>query len=228
MKKMKKIFNSLFLLIVYPIKLLRRSKFDNFVGGLMFGALFSLFVNVITIQLQEVIQRQRILEAVEQEIVGNLLQANNYITFVNDEIEGKKSPNIYYSIPTYEDRVWNNAEALKYVVQLEPTIQTKLILYYRITVAWQNRAIIKHNEIISQELADCFLNVPESNIENCQLTYYSLLNAEVDSADSMFNDSKALLDLFHPTQDRLKNPLLRFFLGKNSMRILQGDAPNTN
>lgn len=34
----KKIFSNLLLIFAYPFKLLKKSKFDNFVGGIIFGA----------------------------------------------------------------------------------------------------------------------------------------------------------------------------------------------
>ncbi len=64
---MKKVFSNVFLVFVYPLSFLRKMKVNNFLGGLILGAVISLIVNVATVQIQEKINKQRILEAVENE-----------------------------------------------------------------------------------------------------------------------------------------------------------------
>ncbi len=93
---MKKVFSSLILAVTFPVKLLKKTKVDNFVGGLIFGAIFSLVVNIVTVQIQETIQKQRILEAVENEILTNTLTANQIAKQNQDKIDKKEALNVFY------------------------------------------------------------------------------------------------------------------------------------
>lgn len=78
----KKVWSNIVLLFSFPVKLLKKSKFDNFVGGLIFGALFSLVVNVATVKIQEDINKQRALEAIEREMIFHTITANKKIVIL--------------------------------------------------------------------------------------------------------------------------------------------------
>lgn len=110
---MKKVFSSLFLVFLlpyrafkFPIKILKKSKIDNFLGGLIVGALFSLLVNILTIQIQELMQKQRILEAVETEIVTNMLQAKSDIENAIQQSKENAHANPYITRRKFSRNLW--------------------------------------------------------------------------------------------------------------------------
>jgi uncharacterized membrane protein YgaE (UPF0421/DUF939 family) len=72
---MKKIIPNTLGTILIPIRLLKKISRNNFINGLIVGAICSLIVNIITVQVQEELQKQRILEAIENEIMTNMLQS---------------------------------------------------------------------------------------------------------------------------------------------------------
>lgn len=76
---MKKVWTSITLLFSYPFLVLKNTKIDNFVGGLIVGAIFSLIVNIATVKVQEDINKQRALEALEREMIFHTITAKSLI-----------------------------------------------------------------------------------------------------------------------------------------------------
>jgi hypothetical protein len=105
-----------------PLLVFGRLRKGGFVSGLIFGAVFSLVVNIFTVQIQETIQKQRVLEALENEIVGNMLFASSRIEQNLERLDTKERPNIYYSPRSYSREVWGTSEAMKFIVQLDSDI----------------------------------------------------------------------------------------------------------
>jgi hypothetical protein len=205
------------------INIFKKLGFNSFVGGLVFGAVFSLIVNMVTVKVQEIIQKQRILESVEFEILNNYLQANNIAAENTKQIVEKSNPNIFHTIsPYFNDLLTQSTEPLQYIAQLDPSIQSQLTTYYSIIVKGQNEMMFKLNDYAEKKLIDCydFSVLEEKEQKKCLNDYYSILDIEADSADYMSKNSFELLDTFHPTKDRLNNPILRLFMGNKSVRIL--------
>lgn len=223
---MKKVLSTLILGITFPIKLLKRTKIDNFVGGLIFGALFSLFVNVVTVQIQETIQKQRILEAVENEILNNTLQANYVASQNQTTIDQKGKYNPFYGTQRYTRDIWTQStEPLQYVAQLDQDTQTKVVSYYSATVNLTNRLLDNVDYRLDKELEGCF--EIDSKIvlilqEKCNDVYHLILGMERDAAMEMAKNGIDVLTKFHPTQDRLNNWFLRLLMGNKSTRVLSG------
>lgn len=210
------------LIVIYS---LRKIKINSFVGGLIFGALFSLLVNVVTIQIQELVQKQRILEAVENEILNNTLRSKNILTTNNENITKKDTPNLFHDYYRYTNDLWTQStEPLQYLVQLDPQIQTKVILYYTYSIRYANHMEEKYEEIADKQLENCYdisiLNSTQTS--KCNNWYWTILGWEAGDAEDMFNKGMDVLAAFHPTKDRLNNTFLKLLMGDRSTVILSG------
>ncbi len=211
-----------------PFKLIKKSRVDNFLGGLIAGALFSLLVNIFTLQVQEQISKQRILEAIENEIASNMLQASNVLTENNDTQQNNKGINNFHTFRKYTRDLWEQStEPLQYIAQLDQKTQIKLSLYYTVTVPRTNLLQDKLNAISDKLITSCFdefyVDIIKSKVSECNKAYYNLLQLEsYSTSKNIFDESFALLNQFHPTADRLNSRVLKFLMGSNSMRILSG------
>lgn len=220
---MKKIFSSLILVITFPVKLLKKSKIDNFVGGLIFGAVFSLIVNVVTVRIQEIVQRQHILEAVENEITNNTLIAN-YISQQTYDINKEYNP--FYTIQKYSKDIWEqSSEPLQYISQLDQQTQIAVMGYYTTTVPLNNGMLNKLERITDEKLSNCidFENIlSETEKIKCSDSNNFMLELEKSTATEMAKQGFNLMEVFHPTKDRLDNWFLKLIMGTKSTRILSG------
>jgi len=223
---MKKILSNLLLVFTFPFKALRKSKIDNFVGGLIFGAIFSLVVNIFTVQIQEIIQKQRILEAIENEIATNLIRSNNIIT-INNENSKKNIPlNFFYVAPKYSSDLWSqSSEPLQYVAQLDPKVQGAISVYYSITVSGTNDMVNKTNEMLNRRTDLCYSAETDTIKEDKTCLGLSNIAREMETmgAELISVQSLELLKIFHPTQDRLNSKFIRLMMGSKSMKILSGE-----
>lgn len=204
---------------------IRRFKLNGFVGGLMFGAIFSLFVNVITVQIQELVNKQRALEAVESEIMINLLQANSIIRQNNDKVDNDVSINYLHSSPLYSLDVWSQSEPLRYIAQLDQDVQSNVILYYNVIAKNANMSVGRANNLLEQDLPECYSNnyIFKKDDVKCLMLEEEVYAFENLAADLMSEYSDKVLDNFHPTQDRLNSFLLKLLMGNKSTRILSGE-----
>lgn len=220
--KIKPIFTSPLLLL----KSLRKTRIDNFLGGLILGAIFALIVNLVTVQVQEVIKKQRVYEAIENEVLNNLLTANNIVKLNTEDIDNKTQTNYLYSPRKYSKDLWvQSGEPLQYIAQLDRETQNKLSIYYSLTVPNSNAVVEKIENITDEKLADCFLRtgiLTEAEKKECRDMYETLLIFERMPAEWMSKGSYELLQVFHPTKDRLNNFFLRLILGSESTRPLSG------
>lgn len=224
---MKRIFSSVFLIFVYPVRFFKKIKINNFLGGLILGAIISLIVNIATVQIQGKLDRQRILEALENEILTNTLDAKNIVTAYSNFLNVYQKPNYFYVTHQFTRDLWQqSSEPLQYVAQLNKSIQSSVVGYYTITIPQTNSMLEKIEELKRDKLANCFdldgkgLGVSEEL--NCQSWQRLVKKLENDSAIQIGNAGFDLLKKFHPTEDRLNNILLRLIMGSDSVRILSG------
>lgn len=221
---MKRSVNSVLILLTWPFRLFRKTKVDNFVGGLIFGAIFSLIVNVLTVQLQEMIQRQRILEAVENEITNNTLRANS---IAQQEHNTKESYNPFYTIQRYSKDIWGqSSEPLQYISQLDQQTQIIISNYYSTTVPLTNAMLDRLERVTDEKLENCITYDATSFVkdnEECKTWNNLRLELEKSTAVEMANQGLEVMNKFHPTKDRLNSPLLKLILGSQSTRILSGE-----
>ncbi len=220
---MKKVLSSLILLVTFPVRLLKKTKVDNFVGGLIFGALFSLLVNIITVQIQERINKQRAFEALENEIMINMLQANEVIKTNDTAQKNNTSLNFFYfSLPYSVDFWTQSSEPLRYTAQLDQDTQGRIMLLYSSIYKNANGYINRTNNLIDQDLKNCFddnLKYKKEDIE-CLKLENNIRITESLAADIVSQYSNEILEIFHPTQDRLENWFLKLLMGDKSTRIL--------
>jgi len=223
---MKKIFNSILLLLSLPVKVLKKTKIDNFLGGLIFGAIFSMLVNILTVQLQEIIQKQRILEAIENEIMTNMLTAREVIEYNQEQIDSDARFNPYHVVRKYSRDLWEqSAEPLQYIAQLDQETQIALNGYYTITVPIFNGELSNIENLTNYKLLACFDAEKTEQIdygETCTKWSSARYQMEIYPAQQMSKSAYDVLQKFHPTEDRLNNWLLRLILGDKSTVILSG------
>jgi len=221
---MKKVARSLLLILIWPFRVFKKSKIDNFIGGLIFGAVFSLVVNIVTVHIQEIIQKQHILEAVENEITNNTLRAN-YISQQNQDSSATYNP--FYTIQRYNKDIWEqSSEPLQYISQLDQQTQIIVMGYYTTTVPLNNGALGRIEKITDEKLIDCAplektLSVAEK--EKCATWNNIRLELEKSTAMEMAKQGFEVMKAFHPTKDRLNNWFLRLIMGNKSTRILSGE-----
>ncbi len=223
---MKKIFSTLLLVILFPIRQIKKIKKDNFLLGLIFGALFSLIVNIISMQIQGKVDKQRVFEAIENEIVSNLIQASGNLSTANRQSD--KDANPFITVRKFSRDIWEQSiEPLQYVAQLDSKNQILINSYYSYLIPETNAVIDMRNALYIKSMEDCYnfnrvLTANEKEICNRKYHSYLDLNALYNS-DDVFKKSSELLKTFHPTQDRLNSPILKFLMGSESMRILSGE-----
>lgn len=220
------IFSYLILIITFPFKLLRKITKNEFVAGLIFGAIFSLVVNVITVRMTEEIQKQRILEALENEIVSNTLQAENIMKEKQEELDKNNIYNPFIPVRKYSRDLWEqSSEPLQYVAQLDQETQIKVQIYYSFTIPYDNAAIDNVEKFCDSQLTKCLspnLNIPIKDDQNCLAWYQFRLKSERDNALDVSSQGLEVLKVFHPTKNRLNNWFLRLIMGNKSTRILSG------
>lgn len=219
-------FKSIFSAPLVIVSSLRKFKINGFLGGIIIGAIFSMLVNLITVQIQEVISKQRILEAVEWEIVNNTLQASSVTTQANQRLKDKADYNIFFTYSSYSRDLWEQStEPLQYISQLSPEVATKIAVYYSVVIKNQNEFIEKLSKVSDSVMNGCYdvLNeVSEKKKVECDITYLQLEKAYVNTADVVFKNGMDVLDQFHPTKDRLSSWFLKLMMGDESVKILSG------
>jgi len=221
---MKKILSSLLLVFTFPFRSLKKSKIDNFVGGLIFGAIFSLLVNIFTVQIQELINKQRALEALENEIMFNILQVNNIVKQNSDTSKKDEPLNYFYYSPPYSVDFWTqSSDPLRYIAQLDPEIQSAISSFYTIILKNSNELVDRANNIFKQEYIKCFNKDDFSykNEDNECIRLQVIIQAHENmAAELVGKNAFDVLDYFHPTKDRLNSWYLRILMGDKSTRIL--------
>lgn len=230
MRAFLRLAKSIFTSPLIVIKSLRATKIDNFLGGILVGALFSLIVNVITVQVQEVVDRQKYLEALEHEIMGHYIQSMGKGESILDLRENNQDANPYSFISRYDTSVWESGNASGYIYDLEPNIQSKVEGYYPYMVFPANRMLDRAEDAVNnleedyvrcilEERTDCVVlrkafDNSANYYEETQLTAVQMVN----------NSSYELMNEFHPTQDRLDSFVLRIFMGDHAQEILRRDG----
>jgi len=178
-------------------------------------------VNVITIQIQETIQKQRVLEAIENEIAFNARQANRIIEKNTRKIESDIDPNFFDTRSLYTAKIWGTSEALKYIVQLSADVQANLSSYYDVLLLGHNGILIKYEDISNKYLTDCYSGTLSPVKQNECLEWNKLiLTGEIETAKKVEEESLKLLEKFHPAQDRLHSYLLRILMGDTAIGML--------
>ncbi|MCZ2223430.1 MAG: hypothetical protein LC122_07345, partial [Chitinophagales bacterium] len=164
---MKKVFSSILLIFLLPFKLLKNNKVkktnkfiqanNNFFMGLLLGALLSLVVNIASVQIQNVIEKQRVLEALENEILSNTLQAKRIMEYNIEELEKNKGINTFHTFSKYNNDIWTQSiDSAKWISQLDSKVQTEISGYYTIILPGHNSLIeklISLSEIYNRECA---------------------------------------------------------------------------
>lgn len=205
------------------INIFKRIKFNSFISGLIFGAVFSLVVNIITVQIQDIVQKQRVLEALEYEIFNNAAQAEATIKADARIADKEEKVDYYHNFLKYSDKVWNSSEFLKYGLSLDPKVQAQIHTYYEVTVNFNNELLNKNDKLMENQLGGCYLNdgaLKQPSDLQCIQSFNYFFILEVQSAKRVFDQSLSILRIFHPTKDRMQNPVLKLLMGNQSLGAL--------
>lgn len=225
---MNKIYTPFISTLVMPLravfktskKIMGNLKLDTFVGGLLIGAIFSLIVNVITIRITDDITKQRALEALQNEIAYNNIQANGTLGYDKKNIADKSLPNVFYYYPLYDDNVWSNSLTLQYLEQANPQQQVLVNIYYDYVIRDNNSMLTNLNSLSKTYMQECFNTTKPLTLtqtKSCKANNALFLSLEAKSAILVLQYGYKTLDAFHPTQDRLNNPFLKLLMGSDAI-----------
>jgi len=220
----------------YIITFFRKIKLDNFIGGLVVGAIFSLVINLLTVQVQETILRQRSLESLEWEISSHnslaLRAVEQYNTYFQDlDTTGNTEQFRYKSIfvgMRLDTRIWDSAEIGKYLFQIKPEAAANLSAYYAITVDTANSLLeefdVEYTRLYNEkcsELQDEMSDGYVIDIAFCIHLNQSALDYYSEVLEDLSDSAVDVLAIFHPTQDRLDSFWLKLLLGNESVKNLE-------
>lgn len=191
------------------------------------GVLVTLFILILAALLsfiiQDKIQRQRYLELLELEIRNNELIAGNEIKEYNQK--GVILVHTPYSISTFEAGLQSG-----YILTLDPNTLNSLYSLY-VAIPKFNSVLDHANGIIQNYftqyekcIADSIIGtVSPSQCQNYKLAYDSIqktYSGIMKNIDVILEKDLADTSLkFNPTQNRLKSPLLLFFMGNQRLKI---------
>lgn len=227
---MKKVLANILLVFTFPFKLLKQTKIDYFVGGLIFGAVFSLVVNVATVRVQEDLNKQRALEALEREIVFHSLMANDLVREENRVYEANDDE--YLSVQNtlsrrYEMRIWESENIPAYIFELEPDTAAEIESYYSSIISNANRWLDDNEEKFKQYYNKC--SPYRELVEGVKMEDKPICNALARNAVTLHAGFSGLVyeyvieirKDFHPTQDRLNSWWLKLLLGDKAYEVVK-------
>ncbi len=227
--RLKNIFSSVSLIFTFPFRLFRKTKIDNFVAGIIFGAIFSMVVNIATVRVQEDITKQRVFEALEREIVVHYLDTN---TMVKAENEAWDSNDNQYLISydlisrRFETRIWESENVSAYLFEIDPAVAGKIQAYYG-TISTINSYLGKNEESFWDLYHECtptyeFLEKGErKSIKDCNELLRITLTSRNAYAKNIYDTVENIRKDFHPTQDRLDNWWLSLLLGNKAYEVVK-------
>lgn len=230
---MKKIVSSVILLLGIPRRVyssIRKIKLTGFIGGLVFGAIFSLVVNILTVKIQETVDRQRVLESLEREMTYHVLSANHIYSELNRvkslPLDQQYDPQLTMSL-TFKTRVWDSTDASKYLLELDPDTAAMVETYYDVTVRGINELMIGNYEMYKKMYEPCkpfyeyFTGSEPFDISVCRKIAEKSIESHTFVVDSVVDTLDEVKKSFHPTKDRLSTPFLKFLMGSKSVEILK-------
>lgn len=212
------------------VNILKKTKIDNFVGGLIVGALFSLIINIITVRTQEAITKQRALEALEREISLHFTSASTIINSVQrvSTESSRNSLNIDGDMSMrFSTKVWDNTEVYKYIFEIDPDTSALIDGYYGVVVPYTNRMLEENYDLYKTLHEPCkpFYSLisgksPQSS-ENCLDIIRGSMNLQARVLSLLIEKQPELREKFHPTRDRLNSFWLRLLLGDKAVNLLR-------
>lgn len=224
--KFRNVFSTL---LTSPVALFRKIKkitLNSFVGGLIFGAIFSLIVNVITVQFQEMITKQKYLESLEREIVSHLVRSSVIIEDIEESQTSDDATPLVLAW-RYDTAVWDSTDILGYIYDLESSTQAEITAHYSFRVSDINRTLDYIEDSMNQlefDSINCYLQQkPDAECEILDEAHYQAAELfegyTLQIAERMHTSAENLLADFHPTQDRLDNWMLRMLMGEEATHI---------
>jgi len=196
----------------------------NFVTGVLIGAIFSLLVNIITNQVGESISRQKSLEALEIEIADHH-QMNSQMVNYYKTGEYKKNNMHGYFEHKYMDNIWRSLASTTFFYSLPPKTQGELLSYYGPIISSVNSTLSNDDQMVRNYhdiYAECSFGGGQCNKELDMYNKVADFYTQDQDYWGIFVDKYdfELSKYFHPTLDRLNNPILSFLMGKEALKSL--------
>lgn len=211
---------------IHPLKSIG-SLFKWVVGrdGLLFILVSGIFVNLLSNQLQDVIQRQRYLEMLEIELKSEIINFNS-ISESYLKNDGKLTLKPYFSDNIYKAGFENG-----YILSIEPKTLSKLISYYGVVPKYNDLLKANYDMVdkFQSEWEDCIFSIPEQKYSNCDnqkkkldesVKFYSKSSMDI-WVSATETGVKDLFDNFNPTAERRNNYFMRFLMGDESLEFLK-------
>lgn len=228
--RLKLVFSSPLLII----RFFKKSKLDDFVVGVFFGAIFSLIVNIITVRVQETIVKQRVLEALEKEITLHTVMANSVLEEEKRLLTMDKSKltNDYLTSDLviskrFNARAWNTTEANKYLLEIDPLAAAEIEGYYTGIIEPFNILLEKnqndHNELhqACEPFYTLITGKESKDPQFCNAIIINTINLQASIVKDIYKYTNTVKEKFHPTNDRLNSFWLKILLGDQSIEILK-------
>jgi hypothetical protein len=226
MKKNK----SIFLIPFIVFKILKKTKIDNFVAGVVFGALISLLINIVTVKIQDTVSRQRALEAVERELTYHILDVNAILNQEKLVRQATGSADINIDgvmAKRFSTKVWDNTEIYSYLLEIDPEAASQVEIHYETIVKGLNR-LLEENENYYQELyKPCrpfysyLSGKTQETTEYCLYIQSKSIESQSTIAYKVLASMDQVKKFYHPTKDRLNNFWMSLLLGNRSVKILE-------
>ena len=195
------------------------------VNGLVFAILMGILINSSSNMIQDTIQKQRYLELLQLEMRMNHGKAKRYIEeFLKNGVISIHTP--------FRREVFDSGLQSGYLLTIEPKVLADIYVLYTTYLPGLNNLVGHQFGIIEDYLTvweKCIfdLSLPKSiGKNNCDDENRVFKDVEKVYSKSIFNNikqgEKSLWSTsinFNPTQDRLRSPMLRLFMGTDRLRI---------
>lgn len=194
-------------------------------NGLVFTILVGILINSSSNFIQDKIQRQRYLELLQLELRMNHSNAVTEINNFNDT-------GIIYNHVPYQTAVYQSGLQTGYILTLNPDILGELYILYSGYLPKLNQIADHQVQIRNKYMEDwehCIIDTSSRNLDTkktCELQEQLLKSVDKTysglTKDTAVAMEKTLWDIsvkFNPTQERLKSPILRFFMGDHRLKI---------
>lgn len=227
---MKKIISSSSFFLFRPFNFIKKIKINGFFIGLISGAIFSLLVNMVTVKIQEIISKQRVLEALEMEIMMHNFHSRSLFDRTREVWNADNSKYMYIEMDIaqrYSSTIGESGEVLKYLFEISPELSAEIQTYYNVYIDKSNRLMDRNEELFVDSYKECDIpylkmkGLESKSIEECnEIAKWALYFHDV-LGEGVEETSNEILEDFHPTQDRLDSFWLKLFLGDETIEMLR-------
>lgn len=186
---------------------------------------------MVTVKVQEDINKQRTLEALEREMAYHLLTVNA-ITSAYKEASTDKDITYHTTLDNVlserlDTRVWENSEISRYLLELDPKTAATVETYYTVMVIPINRQLEFNQQEYKKLTAPCSMfygmltGEKRMDREICDTIYRNAVMLQAEIGSIILEQADNNHKMFHPTRDRLNSLWLKMILGDKTVEILR-------